>query len=585
MRKYLLVLLCFFSFCIRADILTKTASASSVRESDGRYSVNIRIDIDPVYELLSCSVSADVEITSNIDYTANIGKVRTSRWPYNVVAYTGKVSGTVTYTYTYATCPDTSACTKVTCQICGEFYCSAHETHTGCSAEDHADGDHTFNPCPKCGEVCMTCSPEHLAPCECGQMVYGCDKEHECSADCGHDNACPKCGEVCLTCHPDHVGPCEDCGQQVYGCETNHKCHEGEYGHPLQKCPKCDVCTTCDPSHGLTCEHCSQYFYACESHNSIQEECPICHVVYWSCVGHDTTGLCPTCHGNSFCGVNGCKVCMECNPDHIHEGGEAECPTCGGTSFCSKCGKCTNCFPNHCNNEGNSCNHNKLCPSCGKVCLTCNPSHDSSTCMSTTPKPGTGAGTGEGGVGCSCGNYIPCTQKDGCTRCMNCDPHVHVSGSGNSCNHGNLCPKCGKVCMTCNPQHKCGSTGSGEEEDPEEEDYPDLEIPESPELELPTSEALALLLEKLSPPSFTTSGGSSGSDVTVVGGGVNYPKWEFTISGKDFGFDDFEIPFTIDCGKFAEEPLSLIPTLTKAASVVLFAYIFIMAVIRSLRQW
>ena len=615
MCKYLLVLLCFFSFCIRADILTKTASASSVRESDGRYSVNIRIDIDPVYELLSCSVSADVEITSNIDYTVNIGKVRTSRWPYNVIAYTGKVSGTVTYTYTYATCPDTSACTKVICQTCGEFYCSVHETHTGCTTDDHADGDHPYKRCPKGCSVCMTCHPEHVGTCECGQQVYGCE-QHECPLDCGHDDLCPKCKKVCMTCNPSHVGPCEDCQQPVYGCETNHKCHEGEFGHPLKKCPNCDVCLTCDSSHGSTCEHCDQYFYACENHNPVQEECSVCHAVYWSCVGHDVANLCPTCHGSNFCGVNDCKVCMDCRPDHIHEESNA-CPVCHGTEFCPYCKICLKCNPHMavcdtckkayfaCRDHDCSGGTDGVCPVCLKknfcskcgLCINCNPAHCNNT---DNPKGGCPVC---GTAFCTkCGkcpncNKDHCTTSGGCPKCGKnyfckicgkcqfCNG-VCVHGDGTGCGHNNLCPKCGKVCMTCNPQHNCGGSGGGTGDDPEEEkEYPDLEIPESPEFVLPTSEALTLLLEKLSPPSFTRGGsGSSGSDVTVIGG-INYPKFTIPLdlSGAPFHCGDYS--FEVDCVKFSESPLSLLPRITKAASVVLFAYIFIMAVIRSLRQW
>lgn len=110
-----------------------------------------------------------------------------------------------------------------------------------------------------------------------------------------------------------------------------------------------------------------------------------------------------------------------------------------------------------------------------------------------------------------------------------------------------------------------------------------MEIPESPEFVLPTSEALTLLLEKLAPPSFT--GGGSTSSGPVVSGGVNYPKFRvpLDLSGSPFHASDYS--FEVDCSAFASEPLSLLPSITKAASVVLFAYVFILAVIRSLRQW
>ena len=573
MRKYLLVLLCFLSVSGYAATLepyqvTPSFTGPIYEGKEVTHQTLFKIQIVNAIEFVSYTTNMS-GVSKYGFFTYTFPVVLTGNYVVNGNLMGKAIYETATSSVTYYMCPDTSKCSKQLCQTCGEFYCSVHETHTGCSSDDHADGDHPFKSCPKNCGVCLTCDPDHAGTCECGQQVYGCE-QHECPLDCGHDDLCPKCKKVCMTCNPSHVGPCEDCQQPVYGCETNHKCHEGEYGHPLKKCPNCDVCLTCDPSHGSTCEHCDQYFYACENHNSVQEECSVCHAVYWSCVGHDVANLCPTCHGSNFCGVNGCKVCMDCNPEHIHEDSNA-CPVCKGTNFCSKCGKCTNCYPNHCNNEGNSCNHDNLCGTCGKVCMTCNPNH----------KCGDG---GDGGG--DCGHNNPC-GVNGCTVCKTCKPdHIHVNKPPSGCGHNNLCSKCGKVCMTCNPQHTCGgSGGGGTGDDPEEEEkeYPELEIPESPEFKLPTSEALTLLLEKLSPPSF--SSGSSTPDGPVVSGGVNYPKWDFTISGKDFGFDDFEIPFTIDCGKFAEEPLSLIPSFTKAASVVLFAYIFIMAVIRSLRQW
>lgn len=611
MRKYLLILLCFLSVSVFAE--TMSVTITEVNGYACHTSVGVTFNADCFTEFTADTDGLTTFSGNQIVSFSNPFYI-SSTYSCSIGLWLG-AGESKTVTWTIKTCPDTSKCNKKLCQTCGEFYCSVHETHTGCSSDDHADGDHPFKSCPKNCGVCLTCDPDHAGTCECGQQVYGCE-QHECPLDCGHDKPCPKCGKVCMTCNPDHVGPCEDCQQPVYGCETNHKCHEGEYGHPLKKCPNCDVCLTCDPSHGSTCEHCDQYFYACENHNSVQEECSVCHAVYWSCVGHDVANLCPTCHGSNFCGVNDCKVCMDCNPDHIHEASNA-CPVCKGTefcpyckiclncnphmslcdtckkayfacrdhdceggtdgvcpvclkkNFCSKCGLCINCNPNHCGTTGNTCNHNDLCKKCGKVCMTCNPSH---TC-------------GDGGDGGG-----DCGHNDLCKRCnkvcMTCNPqHVCVNKPPSGCGHNNLCPNCGKVCMTCNPQHTCGSGGGGDGDDPEEEEkeYPELDIPESPEFVLPSSEALTLLLEKLSPPSF--SSGSSTPDGPVVSGGVNYPKWDFTISGKDFGFDDFEIPFTIDCGKFAEEPLSLIPSFTKAASVVLFAYIFIMAVIRSLRQW
>ena len=588
MLKHLLIFLCFLSVSVFAGsfTVTETFSAGPWYYSGGGERVDCSLPNGYKYfssgcdiVVTSCDVSSSRNITLNrYEMYSSYGHVYVYlKLPFRGDNHDSEMKCTITITWT------------ITC---------SHE-----------------NSCPMGCGVCMTCNPDHVGPCEgCGQQIYGCE-QHQCPGDCGHDKPCPKCGKVCMTCNPSHVGPCEDCQQPVYGCETNHKCHEGEFGHPLQKCPNCDVCLNCDPSHGSTCEHCDQYFYACENHNSVQEECSVCHAVYWSCVGHDVANLCPTCHGSNFCGVNGCKVCMDCNPEHIHEDSNA-CPVCHGTNFCpyckiclncnahmvvcdtckkayfacrdhdceggtdgvcpvclkknfcSKCGLCINCNPNHCGTTGNTCNHNDLCKKCGKVCMTCNPSH---TC-------------GDGGGG-DCGHNDLCKR---CNKvCMTCNPqHVCVNKPPSGCGHNNLCPKCGKVCMTCNPQHTCGSGGGGGDgDDPEEEEkeYPELDIPESPEFVLPSSEALTLLLEKLSPPSF--SSGSSTPDGPVVSGGVNYPKWDFTISGKDFGFDDFEIPFTIDCGKFAEEPLSLIPSFTKAASVVLFAYIFIMAVIRSLRQW
>ena len=614
MYKYLLILLCFLSVSVFAD--TMTFSGATKRNQYG-YCVGgvsgtktpsrcqvLSITCDSEANVISCSGT----LYSYLDGTF----INSGAWCDFSVETDAEASFIITVTY--VTCPDTSKCSKQFCKTCGEWYCSVHETHTGCSADDHADGDHTYNPCPKGCGVCMTCTPEHVGPCDgCGQQVYGCEKDHECPADCGHDNPCPKCGKVCMTCNPSHVGPCEDCQQPVYGCETNHKCHEGEFGHPLNKCSNCDVCLTCDPSHGSTCEHCDNYFYACENHNPEQIECSVCHAVYWSCVGHDVANLCPTCHGNNFCGVNGCKVCLDCNPDHIHEDG-GRCPVCQGTNFCpyckiclncnqhmalcdtcnkayfacrdhdceggtdgvcpvclkknfcSKCGLCINCNPNHCNNEGNTCNHNDLCKKCGKVCMTCNPSH---TCG--------------GGGGGDCGHNDLCKR---CNKvCMTCNPqHVCVNKPPSGCGHNNLCPKCGKVCMTCNPQHKCGGDGGGGgEEEPEEPEYPELDIPESPEFVLPTSAALTLLLEKLAPPSFT--GGGSTSSGPVVSGGVDYPKFRvpLDLSGSPFHASDYS--FEIDCVAFASEPLSLLPRITKAASVVLFAYIFILAVIRSLRQW
>ena len=620
MYKYLLILLCFLSVSGFAETITKTLSGTTVRESSGRYGgTTERFNLPAYSELKSVSYDSDAEFTYTSNYDGYIGVVFKQEFPVQGTAYTGYVGASFTFTFTYATCPDTSECNKQFCKTCGEWYCSVHETHTGCSADDHADGDHPYKGCPKGCGVCMTCTPDHVGPCECGQMVYGCEKDHECPADCGHDDLCPKCGKICMTCNPSHVGPCEDCQQPVYGCETNHKCHEGEFGHPLNKCPNCDVCLTCDSSHGSTCEHCDNYFYACENHNPEQVECSVCHAVYWSCVGHDVANLCPTCHGNNFCGVNGCTVCLDCNPDHIHEDGgycpvckgsnfcpyckicmdcnphmalcetcnkayfacrdhdceggtDGVCPVCLKKNFCSKCGLCINCNPNHCNNEGNTCNHDNLCPKCGKVCMTCNPQH----------KCG-----GDGGG--DCGHNNPC-GVNGCTVCKTCRPnHIHVDKPPSGCGHDNLCPKCGKVCMTCNPQHKCGGGGGGggDDDPPPEEDepYPELEIPESPEFVLPTSAALTLLLEKLAPPSFTRrSSGSSGSDVVVIGG-INYPKFRvpLDLSGSPFHASDYS--FEIDCFAFASEPLSLLPRITKAASVVLFAYIFILAVIRSLRQW
>lgn len=615
MRKYLLILLCFLSVSGFAETITKTLSGTTVRESSGRYGgTTERFNLPAYSELKSVSYESDVEFTYTSNYDGYIGVVFNQEFPVQGTAYTGYVGASFTFTFTYATCPDTSKCNKQLCNTCGEWYCSVHETHTGCSVDDHADGDHPFRSCPKNCGVCMTCHPEHVGTCECGQQVYGCE-QHECPLDCGHDDLCPKCGKVCMTCHSDHVGPCEDCGQQVYGCETNHKCHEGEFGHPLQKCPNCDVCTTCDPSHGSTCEHCDQYFYACENHNPVQEECSVCHAVYWSCVGHDVANLCPTCHGSNFCGVNGCKVCMDCRPDHIHdepnvcpvckgnnfcpyckiclncnahmavcdtckkayfacrdhdcEGGtDGVCPVCLKKNFCSKCGLCINCNPAHCNNTDNPnggcpvC-HTPFCTKCGK-CPNCNKDH--CTTSGGCPK---------------CGKNYFCKV---CGKCQFCNG-VCVHGDGTGCGHNNLCPKCGKVCMTCNPQHTCGSGGTGGDPEEEEKEYPDLEIPESPEFVLPTSEALTLLLEKLSPPSFIRGGsGSSGSDVTVIGG-INYPKFTIPLdlSGAPFHCGDYS--FEVDCVKFSESPLSLLPRITKAASVVLFAYIFIMAVIRSLRQW
>ena len=573
MYKYLLILLCFLSVSVFAE--TVTVSGATKRNNYG-YCVGVSssFTLPGRSQVLSITCDSEANVISCSGGLSNYldGTFINNGFDCNFSVETD-AEASFTVTVTYVTCPDTSKCNKQFCKTCGEWYCSVHETHTGCSADDHADGDHPYKGCPKGCGVCMTCTPEHVGPCECGQMVYGCEKDHECPADCGHDNPCPKCGKVCMTCNPSHVGPCEDCQQPVYGCETNHKCHEGEFGHPLQKCPNCDVCTTCDPSHGSTCEHCDQYFYGCENHNPVQEECSVCHAVYWSCVGHDVANLCPTCHGSNFCGVNGCKVCMDCRPDHIHEDSNV-CPVCHGTNFCSKCGKCTNCYPNHCNNEGNSCNHDNLCGTCGKVCMTCNPNH----------KCGDGGDGGDGGG--DCGHNNPC-GVNGCTVCKTCKPdHIHVNKPPSGCGHNNLCPKCGKVCMTCNPKHNCGGSGGGTGDDPEEEkEYPDLEIPESPEFVLPSSEALTLLLEKLSPPSFTRGGsGSSGSDVTVIGG-INYPKFTIPLdlSGAPFHCGDYS--FEVDCVKFSESPLSLLPRITKAASVVLFAYIFIMAVIRSLRQW
>lgn len=625
MRKYLLIFLCFLCVSGYTAVMEpyEILPAFPGEERDQNNVSKFLFTFKGAIEFVSYSSSGSVNPSYSCDGCFNAGGYKLISFPFvRTSSVETTIDGSITawgplgtsVSVTYNLCPDTSKCNKQTCNTCGEWYCSVHETHTGCSADDHADGDHPYNRCPKGCSVCMTCHPEHVGTCECGQQVYGCE-QHECPLDCGHDNLCPKCGKVCMTCNPSHVGPCEDCQQPVYGCETNHKCHEGEFGHPLQKCPNCDVCLTCDPSHGSTCEHCDQYFYACENHNPVQEECSVCHAVYWSCVGHDVANLCPTCHGSNFCGVNGCKVCMDCRPDHLHEepnvcpvckgsnfcpyckkcldcnqhmavcdtckkayfacrdhdcegGTDGVCPVCLKKNFCSKCDLCINCNPNHCGTTGNTCNHNNLCKKCGKVCMTCNPSH---TC---------------GGGGGDCGHNNPC-GVNGCTVCKTCKPdHVHVNKPPVGCGHNNLCPKCGKVCMTCNPQHNCGGSGGGTGDDPEEEkEYPDLEIPESPEFVLPTSEALTLLLEKLSPPSFTRGGsGSSGSDVTVIGG-INYPKFTIPLdlSGAPFHCGDYS--FEVDCVKFSESPLSLLPRITKAASVVLFAYIFIMAVIRSLRQW
>lgn len=630
MRKYLLILLCFLSLPVFADTFTETETFTAGPWYFSYGGERIACNFSKGYEYYSSG--ADIEVTScdvssSRDITLNRYEVFSSYGDVNVyvtLPFSGdnfdrEMKCTITITWTIKTCPDRSGCKKVICQTCGEWYCSVHETHTGCSADDHADGDHTYNPCPKGCGVCMTCTPDHVGPCEgCGQQVYGCEKDHECPADCGHDNPCPKCGKVCMTCNPSHVGPCEDCQQPVYGCETNHKCHDGEFGHPLNKCPNCDVCLTCEPSHGSTCEHCDNYFYACENHNPEQVECSVCHAVYWSCVGHDVANLCPTCHGNNFCGVNGCKVCLDCNPDHIHEDG-GRCPVCQGTNFCpyckiclncnqhmalcdtckkayfacrdhdceggtdgvcpvclkknfcSKCGLCINCNPAHCNNEDNPkggcpvCG-TAFCTKCGK-CPNCNKDH--CTTSGGCPK---------------CGKNYFCKV---CGKCQFCNG-ICVHGDGTGCGHKNLCSKCGKVCMTCNPQHKCGGGSGGDDgsgDDEEETEYPELEIPESPEFKLPTSEALTLLLEKLAPPSFTRrSSGSSGSDVVVIGG-INYPKFRvpLDLSGSPFHASDYS--FEVDCAAFASEPLSLLPSITKAASVVLFAYVFILAVIRSLRQW
>lgn len=625
MRKYLLIFLCFLCVSGYTAVMEpyEISPAFPGVERDQNNSSKFRFTFKGAIEFVSYSSSGSVDPSYSGDGCFNAGGYRLISFPsVRTSSVEITIDGSITawgplgtsVSVTYNLCPDTSKCNKQLCQTCGEFYCSVHETHTGCSSDDHADGDHPFKSCPKNCGVCMTCHPEHVGTCECGQQVYGCE-QHECPLDCGHDDLCPKCKKVCMTCNPSHVGPCEDCQQPVYGCEINHKCHEGEFGHPLQKCPNCDVCTTCDSSHGSTCEHCDQYFYACENHNPVQEECSVCHAVYWSCVGHDVANLCPTCHGNNFCGVNGCKVCMDCRPDHIHEESNT-CPVCHGTEFCPYCKICLKCNPHMavcdtckkayfaCRDHDCSGGTDGVCPVCLKknfcskcgLCINCNPAHCNNT---DNPKGGCPVC---GTAFCTkCGkcpncNKDHCTTSGGCPKCGKnyfckicgkcqfCNG-VCVHGDGTGCGHNNLCPKCGKVCMTCNPQHNCGGSGGGTGDDPEEEEkeYPDLEIPESPEFVLPSSDALTLLLEKLSPPSFST--GSFTPDGPVVSGGVNYPKWDFTISGKDFGFEKFEIPFSIDCGKFENEPLSLIPRFTKAASVVLFAYIFILAVIRSLRQW
>lgn len=614
MRKYLFFIFIFVSVISYAEDITLSGSTRS--DSYGECwgtSDSYTISGPSYWELISATFNSSATIIST-SYPKIEGQVGNGSYLFYGTVRTSEPAS-FSVTFRFAWCPDTSKCSKKLCLTCGEWYCSVHETHTGCSVDDHADGDHPFRSCPKNCGVCMTCHPEHVGTCECGQQVYGCE-QHECPLDCGHDDLCPKCGKVCMTCHSDHVGPCEDCGQQVYGCETNHKCHEGEFGHPLQKCPNCDVCTTCDPSHGSTCEHCDQYFYACENHNPVQEECSVCHAVYWSCVGHDVANLCPTCHGNNFCGVNGCKVCMDCNPEHIHEDSNA-CPVCHGTNFCPYCKICLKCNPHMavcdtckkayfaCRDHDCSGGTDGVCPVCLKknfcskcgLCINCNPAH-----CNNTDNPNGGCPVCHTPFCTKCGkcpncNKDHCTISGGCPKCGKnyfckicgkcqfCNG-VCVHGDGTGCGHNNLCPKCGKVCMTCNPKHNCVGSGGGTGDDPEEEkEYPDLEIPESPEFVLPTSEALTLLLEKLSPPSFIRGGsGSSGSDVIVIGG-INYPKFTIPLdlSGAPFHCGDYS--FEVDCVKFSESPLSLLPRITKAASVVLFAYIFIMAVIRSLRQW